>query len=195
MSSVRALLRRFWSWYQHHYLAVLVLTTAVFLIQLFHLYWLFTDVVLQRLFGRSFYPHGAVGDALQFVSLLADYLEVPTLVSASLLYVNELRRGFTWRALAYLFMLNTQWIHIYWITDEVVVQYFVGSVPPQWNQLLAWIAILIDFMEVPVIVDTLRRVWRERGRITSRIRSRLAPSGAQPAAFSLREQEPAPAGD
>jgi len=194
MPSVRALLRRFWSWYQHHYLAVLVLTTAVFLIQLFHLYWLFTDVVLQRIFGHSFYPQGPIAHTLAFVSLAADYLEVPTLVSASLLYVNELRRGFSWRALAYLFMLNTQWIHIYWITDEVVVQSFAGPVAPQWNAVLAWIAILIDFMEIPVIIDTLRRVWRERGRITRRVRSRLNAPGAQPVACSIQDERLAPAG-
>ena len=186
MQSVRAAARRFWSWYQRHYLAVLVLTTAVFLIQLFHLYWLFTDVVLQRIFGHSFYPQGRVAHALAFLSLTADYLEVPTLISASLLYVNELRRGFSWRALAYLLMLNTQWIHIYWITDEVVVQSFAGPVAPQWNALLAWIAILIDFMEIPVIFDSLRRVWRERGRILHRISSRLG--GAQPAAFSVHDE-------
>lgn len=108
---------------------------------------------------------------------MADYLEVPTLVSASLLYVNELRKGFTWRAVGYLLMLNTQWIHIYWITDEVVVKYFAGDVPPEWNVFLAWVAILIDFLEVPVILDTLRRVWRERHEILDRIRGRV---GADP---------------
>jgi hypothetical protein len=173
MSGVREGARRFWRWYQHHYLAVLVLTTGVFLIQLFHLYWLFTDVVLQRLFGHSFYPQGPVAHFLSLVSLMADYLEVPTLVSASLLYVNELRKGFSWRALGYLLMLNTQWIHIYWITDEVVVQYFAGPVAPEWNAILAWVAILIDFLEVPVIFDSLRRVWRERRKIVDRVRGRL----------------------
>jgi hypothetical protein len=174
MAGMREGARRFWRWYQRHYLAVLVLTTGVFLIQLFHLYWLFTDVVLQRIFGHTFYPQGPVAHLLSLISLMADYLEVPTLVSASLLYVNELRKGFSWRALGYLLMLNTQWIHIYWITDEVVVKYFAGDVPPEWNVFLAWIAILIDFLEVPVIVDTLRRVWRERHKIADRIRGRDA---------------------
>ena len=174
MPLLRAGARRFWRWYQQHYLAVLVVTTGVFLLQLFHLYWLFTDVVLQRLTGRSFFGDGAIADMVGLSSLFADYLEIPTLISASLLYVNELRRkGFTWKAAGFLFMLNTQWLHIFWITDEVVVQYFAGPVAPQWNALLAWVAILIDFLELPVIYDTLRRVWRERAKIMSRIRSRM----------------------
>jgi hypothetical protein len=172
---------RFWSWYQRNYLAVLVLTTGVFLLQLFHLYWLFTDVVLQRLFGHSFYPQGTVAHTLGVASLVADYLEIPTLVSASLLYINELRKRFSWLAIGYLVLLNTQWAHILWITDEVVVQTFTGADLLHWNFVLAWIAILIDFLEIPVIVDTLRRVWGERHEIISRIRRRAGrPVGVTP---------------
>ena len=184
MPLLRGGVKRFWRWYQRHYLAVLVVTTGVFLLQLFHLYWLFTDVVLQRLTGQSYFGQGAVAEVVGLSSLIADYLEIPTLISASLLYVNELRRkGFTWRAVGFLFMLNTQWLHIFWITDEVVVQYFAGPVAPQWAPARAWIAILIDFLELPVIYDTLRRVWRERGAIAARVRSRLGGS-AQPQPFS-----------
>jgi hypothetical protein len=182
MPLLRGGVRRFWRWYQRHYLAVLVVTTGVFVLQLFHLYWLFTDVVLQRLTGRSFFGQGAVAQAVGLSSLVADYLEIPTLISASLLYINELRRkGFTWKAAGFLVMLNTQWLHIFWITDEVVVQYFAGPVAPQWAPILAWIAILIDFLELPVIYDTLRRVWRERAHIRNRIRSRVNGAPEQPA--------------
>ena len=189
MPLLRGGVRRFWRWYQRHYLAVLVVTTGVFLLQLFHLYWLFTDVGLQRLTGRSFFGQGAVAEVVGLSSLIADYLEIPTLISASLLYLNELRRGFTWKAAGFLLMLNTQWLHIFWITDEVVVQYFAGPVAPQWNAVLAWVAILIDFLELPVIYDTLRRVWRERDKITARIRSRIGgplkpPEVPQRAAFT-----------
>jgi hypothetical protein len=163
---------RFWSWYQRNYLAVLVLTAGVFLLQLFHLYWLFTDVVLQRIFGHSFYPQGTVAHTVGVASLIADYLEIPTLISASLLYVNELRKRFSWAAIGYLLLLNTQWAHILWITDEVVVQTFTGADLLQWNYVLAWIAIMIDFLELPVIADTLHRVWRERHDIISRIQRR-----------------------
>jgi hypothetical protein len=177
VDTLRGLASRFWHFYQRNYLAVLVLTTAVFVLQLFHLYWLFTDVVLERLFGRSFYPQGGAAHALGIASLVADYLEIPTLLSASLLYVAELRKGFRWQAAAYLVLLNTQWAHILWITDEVVVSTFSGrdSFLP-WNAIVAWIAILIDFLEVPVIVDTLGKVWSERHEIMARISSRTAPA-------------------
>jgi hypothetical protein len=184
-------LSRFWSWYQRNYLAVLVLTTGVFLLQLFHLYWLFTDVVLQRLFGHSFYPQGTVAHTVGVASLIADYLEIPTLISASLLYINELRKRFSWIAIGYLLLLNTQWAHILWITDEVVVQTFTGADLLQWNFVLAWIAILIDFLEIPVIVDTLRRVWRERHEIVSRFQRRMrkpAPLGPSHAPRAASER-------
>ena len=186
MASVRASLARvfrpFWRWYQRNYLAVLVLTAGVFLLQLFHLYWLFTDVVLERITGRSFFGQGAIAQAVGTSSLIADYLEVPTLISASLLYVNELRKRFSWRPLGYLFMLNTQWAHILWITDEVVVEAFAGpGAGLQWHHAVAWGAILIDFLEVPVIIDTLRRVWAERNEITRRMSSRMGST--TPATF------------
>ena len=176
MSGLRRTADRFWRWYQRHYLAVLVITASIFLLQLFHLYWLFTDVVLQRLFGRSFYAQGAIAHAVGVSSLLADYLEIPTLVSASLLYANELRKGFGWKAVAFLVLLNTQWAHILWITDEVVVETFAPGTAGDlivWSAALAWVAILIDFLELPVIVDTLRRVWDERAAMAARIAARL----------------------
>ena len=202
MAALRGIFAAFWRWYQRNYLAVLVLTSAVFLLQLFHLYWLFTDVVLQRLFGRSFYGQGMIAQAVGTSSLIADYLEIPTLVSASLLYVNELRKRFSWSAIGYLVMLNTQWAHILWITDEVVVETFApgAGAALQWNAALAWVAILIDFLEVPVIIDTLRRVWAERGEIMERVRSR---TGRRPVATTAATSEArlagspglAPAGD
>jgi hypothetical protein len=47
-------------------------------------------------------------------------------------------------------------LHILWITDEFVVAEFGGESTgiPGW---LAWIAILIDYLELPVIFDTFRR--------------------------------------
>ena len=172
LAAPRRALKAFWEWYQRNYLAVLVITTAVFLLQIAHLYWLFTDVVLERLAGRSYYGSGPIASATEVVSLFADYLEVPTLVSASLLYLNELRRRFSWSALGYLVLLNSQWAHIIWITDEVVVQTFAGPSRIEWNATVAWVAILIDFLEVPVILDTLRRVWIERHEIRARLAGR-----------------------
>ena len=55
--------------------------------------------------------------------------------------------------------LNSQWLHIFWITDEYVSAELAGagaaSALPGW---LAWVAILIDYLELPVIYDTLKRL-------------------------------------
>src|SRR3989344_759149 len=53
--------------------------------------------------------------------------------------------------------LNSQWLHIFWITDEFVIQYLAGSdigFLPFW---LAWLAIFIDYLELPVMYDTIKR--------------------------------------
>lgn len=188
---IRAAFRRFWAWYQRHYLAVLVLTAAVFLLQIFHLYWLFTDVVLRRLTGISYF---AFAEVVGLGSLIADYLEVPTLVSASLLYINELRRGFSWRSLGYLLLLNSQWAHIFWITDEVVVETFTQYSLFHWNASVAWIAILIDFLELPVIVDTLYKVWCARTEIVARVRGRLVEESIDHEFQEPRQRHTVPCG-
>ena len=186
---MRAALRRLSAWYQRHYLATLVVTTGAFLLQLFHLYWLFADVILTRLTGRSYFAFPPAG---MVVYVLADYIEIPTLVSASLLYLFELWRGRRPRALIYLILLNTQWLHILWLTDEVVVASLTSTSLISWNAALAWLAILIDYLEVPVIIDTLRRVVAARHEILDRLaarsgavasrRARAAPGHGAPAA-------------
>ncbi|WP_196300572.1 hypothetical protein, partial [Streptococcus pneumoniae] len=72
----------------------------------------------------------------------------------SVLYIYELQKRFSWKPVLFLIMLNSQWLHLFWITDEFVVNQFAGravTVLPVW---LAWVAILIDYLEVPVMIDT-----------------------------------------
>jgi hypothetical protein len=179
MGAIRDLNRTFWSWYQRHYLATLVITTAAFLLQIFHLYWLFSEVIMERLTGRSWFVFPEAGMVLY---VLADYLEVPALVSASALYLNDLRQGVKLRGLLFLLLLNSQWVHMLWITDDVVVRTFASTSLLSWGAAVAWAAILIDFLEVPVIVDTLRRVFSERSLIWRRLRRRFGPgAGTRPA--------------
>jgi len=170
MRTLRGLSGRFWAWYQRHYLATLVITTAVFLLQAFHLYWLFTDVILKHLTGHSAFAFPEAGTVLY---VLADYLEIPALLSASLLYVYELRRRPGWRPFVLLMLLNTQWVHMLWITDDVVVRSFASTSLFSWGSAVAWVAILIDYLEVPVMADSLRRVYLERHTLLKRIRRRL----------------------
>ncbi|GIW10348.1 MAG: hypothetical protein KatS3mg061_1405 [Dehalococcoidia bacterium] len=162
--------RAFWEWYNRHYLLNLVVSTTIFLFQLIHLYWL-SGYVLNRLWGW----HLLVIPETNPLYAIPDYLEIPTLVSVSLLYVNQLRLGFSWRPLFYLILLNTQYIHIFWITDELVVRAFTERTVFGWDSALAWVAIAIDYLEVPVILDTLRQVWKARRAILAKIRAALSP--------------------
>lgn len=148
--------RRFWAWYERHYTAHVTIAAILFLWQIVHLYWLGADVISQRLFGVSYFP---VSTFWQTLLVLVDYTEVPAIISTSLLYLFELQKRFSWRVLGLLVLLNSQWLHLFWITDEFVWHTFLeepygGTVLPAW---LAWVAILIDYLEVPVILDI---TWR-----------------------------------
>lgn len=159
--------RRFWDWYERHYVLNVAVALGLFVLQLVHLTWLSADVVAARLTGTSYWPLGGLF-ALAVVAV--DYSEVPALLSVSLVYVHELRRGLRWRPLLLLALLNSQWLHLFWITDEFVLQ-ALSPVPrsatlPVW---LAWVAIAIDYLELPVMWDTARR-------LTGALRSR-APVG------------------
>lgn len=146
----------FWAWYERHYTLNVSIAAGLFVLQLIHLYWLGADVVAYRLFDESFWnPSTLVEHLIVFV----DYTEIPALIGGSLIYVNELRKGFSAGPVLMLIFLNSQWFHIFWITDEFVVGEFAGdpagSALPSWA---AWVAIMIDYLELPVIYDTLRRV-------------------------------------
>ena len=160
--------RAFWEWYNRHYLMNLVVSTTIFLFQLIHLYWL-TGYLLKRIWGWDLLL--LMIPETSPIYAIPDYLEVPTLVSVSLLYVNQLRQGFAWRPILYLFLLNTQYLHIFWITDELVVRTFAERTFFAWDSALAWVAIMIDYLELPVILDTMRQVWKERRAILAKIRS------------------------
>jgi hypothetical protein len=144
--------RGFWAWYERNYLLNVAIASALFVLQLVHLTWLGADPIAQRLANESFFsPEGL----LRYLIYAVDYSEIPALVAVSLVYVNELRRTFAWKPLLYLLFLNSQWLHILWITDEYVASELAGPSLPAW---LAWLAILIDYLELPVIFDTLKRL-------------------------------------
>lgn len=150
------LFSKFWNWYNTHKTFNTGLAAGLFLLQLVHLYWLTTHVVFLRLFGESLFNPSCVWEAL---IVLVDYTEIPALILTSLVYVNEFRERRSVKSLWYLFFLNTQWLHLFWITDEVVVEQFTGAaavVLPLW---LSWCAILIDYLELPVIYDTLKKFF------------------------------------
>ncbi len=147
---------KFFEWYERNYLLNLSIAAGLFLIQLFHLYWLFTDVILVKLTGISYFIFPNIWGV---VSTFLDYSEIPALITTTLLYLHLLNKKFTWKNLWYLLFINIQWVHILWITDEIVVdQFSLGFQLFHWANIVAWIAIVIDYLELPVIVDTAKKL-------------------------------------
>lgn len=149
--------RAFWNWYERTYALNLGIALGLFLVQIMHLIWLFGAVIWVKLFGVPLFElHGLA----QWAIILVDYTEIPALISVSLVYINSLRGGWNFMSALYLLFLNIQWLHLFWITDEFVIDALLGSSPVALPLWLAWVAIAIDYLEVPVMFDTLRRFLR-----------------------------------
>lgn len=147
--------RGFWAWYERTYALNVSIALALFLIQIIHLIWLSGEVVWAHLFGLPLFTFTGIWET---IIVLVDYTEIPALISVSLIYINELRGGWSGKSALYLVFLNSQWLHIFWITDEYVVTMFnsPGTVLPLW---LAYLAIAIDYLEVPVMIDTTKKFF------------------------------------
>lgn len=146
------MLKKFWEWYERKYNTVLYVTTILFLVQLIHLYWMTTDIVLLRLYGHLFWH---VSGFWQTLIAFADYTEIPAIITASIFYIHAMRKGFNWRSFFFLILINSQWLHLFWITDEIIYAQFTGTALfsiPVW---LSWVAISIDYLELPVMYDTV----------------------------------------
>ena len=151
---MKKLFGRFWAWYENHQTLNLAIITLIFVWQIAHLYWLTTDVVILRLFSVSLFNPSKI---IEFLIIVADYLEIPVIVGASVVYINSIRKkGINIKDLSFLAFINSQWLHIFWITDEFVIKgFFSGaSTLPIW---LVWVAIGIDYFELPVIYDVIKR--------------------------------------
>jgi hypothetical protein len=114
------------------------LSAALFVTQLVHLTWMTTYVVPVHLGHRPLWSPPSAPLAL------ADYLELPAIAATSILYIRTKQ----WRMLL---LVDVQLFHIWWITDAVILSHAT------LNPVLAWAAILVDYLELPVIVDTIRR--------------------------------------
>lgn len=154
MKRLRDVVREFWTWYERHYKLNVTIAAVLFGLQLVHLVWLTGEPLAGRVLGDPLFE--AEGPPTWLI-ILVDYTEIPALVSVSLVYLHELRGGFSWKPVLYLAFLNSQWLHIFWITDEFVVSSGSdeGTALPAW---LAYVALMIDYLELPVIWDTVRRV-------------------------------------
>lgn len=152
-------LQPFWTWYERHYRFHVAIAAFLFILQLIHLYWLSAEVVLTRLIGSlSLWPDwGWLAILITFI----DYTEIPALIATSLIYIDDLHRGRRYKPFIFLLLLNSQWLHIFWITDEFVVDHLTGNhngtILPLY---LAWIAIAIDYLEIPVMIDLFVKLLR-----------------------------------
>lgn len=155
---IKGMFEKFWEWYEKHYLLNVTVAAGLFLLQLIHLYWLTTHVITFRLWGLDLFSPPPFWET---IIILVDYTEIPALITTSLVYINDLRKGFKLKPLLYLFFLDIQLLHIFWITDEFVIETFTGkgggTILPLW---VAWIAILIDYLELPIIFETLGKAFK-----------------------------------
>ena len=146
------MLFKFWRWYKENLHFNRTLVAILFGWQLLHLFWLTTHVVAGRILG---YPLFSPDDVYQYLLILADYAEIPALISGTLLYLHFSKERSSKKNIIFLVLINSQWLHLFWITDEFVVERFRDGDTsfPVW---LAWVAILIDYLELPVIFDTIK---------------------------------------
>src|ERR671925_1278141 len=142
----------FWHRYENVNLKIAFVLISL---QLVHLYWLTADVVIQRITGESILvvPQGS---PLFIFFIIIDYIEIPALVAGLTYYALTIynhEKGSAKNALL-LAMLAIQVFHIFWITDDVVYNTFFGSSSAvEIPYYAAWVAILIDYLELPVIAD------------------------------------------
>jgi hypothetical protein len=155
------LVRKFIDFYHRYENLNLKITFFLISLQILHLYWLTTDLVLQKLFGESFFLAPK-----SFLSLFVviDYIEIPALISGLIYYSYSARRNKSSAKRSYLFLglLAVQVIHIFWITDEVVYDSFFDSSFIELPVVLSWIAILIDYLELPVMADLFYKVINKK---------------------------------
>lgn len=151
----------FWRRYESLNLKVAFVLISL---QLVHLYWLTADVVVKMITGES--ALSVSGPLLAFF-IVIDYIEIPALIAGLTYYaLNIYKREKAAKNALLLAMLAVQVFHIFWITDEVVYNTFFGT-PSAFEipYYAAWVAILIDYLELPVIADLFYRtiIKGERG--------------------------------
>lgn len=155
------LVGKFIDFYHRYENLNLKITFFLISLQILHLYWLTTDVVLQKLFGQSFF---LVPKNFLPIFVVIDYIEIPALISGIIYYAYSVRRNKSSAKRSYLFLglLAVQVIHIFWITDEVVYDSFFNSSFIELPVVLSWIAILIDYLELPVMADLFYKVIKKK---------------------------------
>ena len=157
------MVNKFWAWYKNNLGINQAIVAVLFGWQLLHLFWLTTHVTAQRILGYALF---SPNDFYQGLLVLADYAEIPALISGTLLYFHFSKNRYSFKNVLFILLINSQWLHLFWITDEFVIGHFRGEHQflPLW---LAWAAIMIDYLELPVIYDTIKNTLANYFRISS----------------------------
>jgi len=146
----------FWIKYESLNLRI---TFILISLQILHLYWLTTDVVLQRIAGESYFGLPRI---LLPLFIVVDYVEIPALVSGITFYLFSIfkRGSHSRKNVVFLLLLAIQVVHIFWITDEVVYESLLDNDLVIFPVYAAWTAILIDYLEIPVMVDLFYKTFK-----------------------------------
>jgi hypothetical protein len=148
----------FWTRYENLNLRI---TLILISLQILHLYWLTADVVLQRISGQSYL---GLPKELLPLFIVVDYIEIPALVSGITFYLFSIFKGEPnpRKDVIFLILLAIQAVHIFWITDEIVYESLLGNDLITIPLYLTWIAILIDYLEIPVMIDLFHKTFKIR---------------------------------
>jgi hypothetical protein len=146
----------FWTKYESLNLKI---TFILISLQILHLYWLTADVVLQRIAGESYLGLPRI---LLPLFIIVDYVEIPALVSGITFYLFSIfkRGSHSRKNVVFLLLLAIQVVHIFWITDEVVYESLLDNDLVIFPVYAAWTAILIDYLEIPVMVDLFYKTFK-----------------------------------
>lgn len=146
----------FWTKYESLNLKI---TFILISLQILHLYWLTADVVLQRIAGESYL---GLPRMLLPLFIIIDYVEIPALVSGITFYLFSIfkRKSHSRKNVVFLLLLAIQVVHIFWITDEVVYESLLDNDLVIFPVYAAWTAILIDYLEIPVMVDLFYKTFK-----------------------------------
>jgi hypothetical protein len=146
----------FWTKYESLNLKI---TFILISLQILHLYWLTADVVLQRIAGESYLGLPRI---LLPLFIVVDYVEIPALVSGITFYLFSIfkRGSHSRKNVVFLLLLAIQVVHIFWITDEIVYESLLDNDLVIFPVYAAWTAILIDYLEIPVMVDLFYKTFR-----------------------------------
>ena len=146
----------FWTKYESLNLKI---TFILISLQILHLYWLTADVVLQRIAGESYLGLPRI---LLPLFIVVDSVEIPALVSGITFYLFSIfkRKSHSRKNVVFLLLLAIQVVHIFWITDEVVYESLLDNDLVIFPVYAAWTAILIDYLEIPVMVDLFYKTFK-----------------------------------